>query len=207
MLKSNFDKEKIVGLVLAGGTSERFGGNDKAWIFIDGKALIEHQVEWLIKQSSVVKSAINCNRNFQDYKRLELPLIIDDEYANFGPLSGIFSGLKWAKSQEADWLFVLPVDTWCISNALIDELVNGAKNEDMLDVVMPVLGGRAQHATGLWSIKLLPDLREQLAEGGGAILHFLKTKTVVKVDCSVNCYSDNAKALITNINSPEDIPN
>jgi molybdopterin-guanine dinucleotide biosynthesis protein A len=77
----------ILGVILAGGQSRRFG-RDKALALLDGRRLIERVVARAMSQTAAL--AISG----RDY-RLGLP-VIPDAMASEGPLTGVLSALQWA---------------------------------------------------------------------------------------------------------------
>ncbi|NNC55416.1 MAG: NTP transferase domain-containing protein, partial [Pseudomonadales bacterium] len=99
------NKERIVGLMLAGGRGSRLGGKDKGLLELAGLPLAEHVARKIAPQ--VASLTISCNRNQQRYlalankyraraKRDTAPLLLEDralaEYS--GPLAGIFTMLE-----------------------------------------------------------------------------------------------------------------
>lgn len=107
------DRASITGLVLAGGRGSRMGGADKGMVTFQGEALAARAVRQLAPQVGTL--LISANRHLQDYARLG-PVISDqttvghssgvgeahgqyDERIPFdGPLAGILSGLRAAKT-------------------------------------------------------------------------------------------------------------
>ena len=81
-------RQEILGVVLAGGKSRRFG-TDKAVARLDGRCLIER----VIAKASLQTAALAING--RDYG-LGLP-VIDDVMPSEGPLTGVLSALQWAE--------------------------------------------------------------------------------------------------------------
>ena len=74
---------RIVGAILAGGASRRFG-RDKAAIMLDGLLMITHVANRLERQVSDVAIVGSAT----DYG-LPYPLLGDGEHAGKGPLAGL----------------------------------------------------------------------------------------------------------------------
>ena len=133
-------KQKIAGLVLAGGRSRRFGSVDKGLQLWRGLPLTEHVVKRLAPQVS--KVTISCNNNLQRYQQLSKkyrhpyhtqyqPLILRDSIlpADSGPLSGIFALLEWydKKTDHGDFntpshIMVCSCDSPVIPQGLVNDL-------------------------------------------------------------------------------------
>ncbi|MDB5712268.1 MAG: molybdenum cofactor guanylyltransferase [Sphingomonas bacterium] len=122
---------RLLGAVLAGGQSRRFG-SDKALAELDDRPLIAHAAAAL--QSHVDTVAI-CGRAFEDY--LALP---DRPAPGLGPLGGVAAALRHA----ADHGFDLVLSIGCDVPALPAELVGA-----LLAAGAPV-AVRALPICGLW---------------------------------------------------------
>lgn len=80
-------QRRILGAVLAGGASRRFG-SDKALAELDGQTLIDRAIEDL---SACVETVAICGREIEG--RLSLP---DRPRADIGPLGGLNAALHYA---------------------------------------------------------------------------------------------------------------
>jgi molybdopterin-guanine dinucleotide biosynthesis protein A len=151
-------KQKIAGLVLAGGRSRRFGSIDKGLQLWRGLPLTEHVVRRLAPQVS--KLTISCNNNLQRYQELSKkyrhpyytqyqPLILRDSVlpANNGPLSGIFALLDWYDKKTnheglntPSHIMVCSCDSPVIPQGLVNDL---AKHLDQTDssAAYPIVDG------------------------------------------------------------------
>lgn len=78
---------KLVGAVIAGGRSTRFGG-DKAAAVVGGKALIDHVIEAMSVQTDALLIVGRAWRQFS---------WVDDRPFRCGPLSGLCAALHWAE--------------------------------------------------------------------------------------------------------------
>lgn len=100
----------ILGLILAGGQAERFGGGPKGLALLNGAPLIGYVAESLKHHAGRVAISVSA-QNAGDYAALDLPLVLDHpDAAARGPLSGLLAGLDWAVGHKAKALLVAPCD-------------------------------------------------------------------------------------------------
>src|SRR6516164_9122882 len=94
----------VVGLVLAGGRSVRFGG-EKAAAELQGKPLLLWAAERLAAACPAV--AVNA-RPGSEAERLAgaLPVLHDRPGDADGPLAGVRAGLEWSAGRAASFLAV-----------------------------------------------------------------------------------------------------
>ena len=92
---------RILGAVLAGGASRRFG-SDKALAPFGGAPMLEHVVRTLAPQ--VAEIAI-CGREWGD-----LRVLPDAGAERIGPLAGLDSALRFAAANWFDAVLTTPVD-------------------------------------------------------------------------------------------------
>ncbi len=97
---------KMLGAVIAGGRSSRFG-SDKAFAPIDGRPMIEHVAAAL--RPWVDELAI-CGRQYGE--ELFLP---DDPKIDLGPLAGFNAALRYAAANGFEAVITVPCDTPRIS--------------------------------------------------------------------------------------------
>ena len=120
-------KEKVTGIVLAGGHSRRFG-KEKGLVEYLGKPLIEHAVGLFEKFCSDV--IISANTKSYDYLGCK---VVNDEKINCGPMGGIFSCLKQTKSLAN---LVLSVDSPLVNEGFYRYVLRCSRG---YQVVVPAL--------------------------------------------------------------------
>jgi molybdopterin-guanine dinucleotide biosynthesis protein A len=151
----------VVGLVLAGGRSVRFGG-EKAVALLDGRPLLEWATERLRTVCSSV--AINVRRETEAEavaKALGLPTLYDEAGDALGPLAGVKAGLIWAEEQGARMLAVSPCDAPLLPDDLYVRLLERAEGGAAM---AETCDGR-QPLCALWPVASLPVVRDALAGG------------------------------------------
>ena len=103
------DHNNILGTVLAGGKSQRFG-EDKSQVKLAGKLLIDHMLTEIIDEFKELLIVSNNKISFHNSERIS---IIEDFEKGLGPLGGVLSAMKWIKENQKDykWIATFPVDT------------------------------------------------------------------------------------------------
>ena len=130
---------RILGAVLAGGRSSRFG-SDKAMALLDRRSLLDHAVDALSDQ---VDTVVVCGR--ATAKRLCLP---DRPRPDLGPLGGLAAALRHA----LDHGYEAVVSAGCDTPMLPADLVL------RLQCAGPVSYLRELPISGLWPATLSPEL-------------------------------------------------
>lgn len=134
---------KILGAVLAGGQSSRFG-SDKAQALLAGKPLIEHVIAALAPQ---VDELVVCGRRHEGVASL-----VDRPGPGLGPLGGLNAALNYGLGQG----FEAVLTVGCDMPDLPPDLLT------MFKVSEPaVLAG--QRLVGLWPTTLAAELDDFLA--------------------------------------------
>ena len=151
----------VVGLVLAGGRSMRFGG-EKAAADLAGRPLILWAAYRLQRSCAVV--AANVRQGTQSEALAQgagLPLLYDVPGDALGPLAGIKVGLMWARDQGASALAVSPCDVPLLPDDLFARLIAeagaGAAMAETPDGVQPLCA--------LWPVSALAKVTEALLGG------------------------------------------
>lgn len=154
---------KVLGAILAGGASTRFG-SDKALAQFAGRSLIEHVIEGLVPQ---VETLVICGRDWPPYQRID-----DLPAAGLGPLGGLCAALAHAQAHGFDAVLCVPCDTLGLPADLTTRLSPGPA---------VALG---QRIIGLWPASLAPWLLARLAGGSGRSLRGWVTACDAReIDC------------------------
>ncbi|WP_117148913.1 molybdenum cofactor guanylyltransferase [Paraliobacillus zengyii] len=138
--------EKIMGVLLAGGQSKRFG-SPKMFAERNGIAFFKHSLQALapfvsktciVTLSSECKAFLHLDQNVKIITDLEA-------FQSQGPLAGILSGMV---SEPADWYLVVPTDTPFIEKSIIKQLLD--KRENDKQAIIPNVNGHLQPLIGLY---------------------------------------------------------
>lgn len=112
-------------LVLAGGGSERFGG-EKAFFEIDGKPMIQHTVKKISRLSKEI--AISCRSGREKLvKMFPEAKIVVDKHDKRGALTGLVSALPEIKSE---YVALVTCDCPKIKSEVIELLFQKAEKHD-----------------------------------------------------------------------------
>ena len=196
-------KEEVPAVILSGGESRRMGRNDKAFLSIEDKTLLEITVERLHRQTQQI--AINTNSNDPKYFIYNLPVLNDAISGFLGPLAGIFTAMKWANQMGYKSVATIAVDTPLFPENLLKKLhckmemsnsdiVFAASSKDYKKkkLLHPVFG--------LWKTSLINDLRKELESGVRKVTHWSEGHKASNV-----FFQDKHLDPFFNVNTPEDI--
>ena len=156
------DHNKILGVVLAGGKSQRFG-EDKTQVKLNNKILIDYILSEIIDQFNEILIISNNQIKFKHSTKIS---IIKDIIEGLGPLGGILTAMKWIKSNKKDykWISTFPSDTpFFTKNELkiFYAKINIKKNK-----LFFIKNKNTRHNIfGLWSMDLLDKLESDIQKG------------------------------------------
>ncbi|MDM5148857.1 molybdenum cofactor guanylyltransferase MobA [Aeromonas salmonicida] len=185
------DTFPVSAVILAGGRATRMGGEDKGWVALAGRPLIDHVLERLRPQVDEV--LINANRSQTRYQALA-PVISDDNNDYLGPLAGMQAGLAAA---HHDWVLFVPCDGPALPHDLMARFRTALTPDTELVVAHD--GDWLQPVVALLHKSLLPSLTHALAEGERKIdIWFARHKMAVV------SFADQPDAFI-NLNSPAEL--
>ena len=186
-------RDKITGLILAGGQARRMGGTDKGLIQLAGRSMIDYVIDSLRPQVSTI--LINANRNHNAYKQYGY-VVIEDNIDDFqGPLAGMACGLEKATT---DYIATVPCDGPFLPNNYVETLFHSIDHKSS-KISVAYDGNRLQPVYALIHRDLLPDLIGYLASGERKIDRWYDKHHFEQADFS------SQREMFTNINTPEDL--
>lgn len=151
----------ILGVLLAGGRSERMGGGDKCLIELGGRPLLAHAVERLRPQVGAL--LLSANGDPKRFAGFGLPVAADTVTGFAGPLAGILAGMLFARDRMPGTRYVATAatDSPFFPSDLVARL--SAALDDGRKLAIARCGGRDYPVFGLFPIGLAGDLAEFLA--------------------------------------------
>ena len=156
------DHNNILGTVLAGGKSQRFG-EDKSQVMLEGKLLIDYILSEI---SSEFREILVVSNNKIDFKNSEKISRIEDFKKGLGPLGGVLSAMKWVKenNKNYEWVSTFPADTPFFKKEILQKFYKEIEIEKSR--LFFIKSNKTRHNIfGLWSIDLLDKLEEDLNKG------------------------------------------
>ena len=156
------DHNNILGTVLAGGKSQRFG-EDKSQVKLDGKLLIDHILDEIINEFKEILIVSNNQINFKHSDKISM---ISDLKKDQGPLGGVLSAMKWVKESNKDykWISTFPVDTPFFKKEILQKFLSEISLEE--GKLFFIKSNNTRHNIfGIWSIDLMDTLEEDLNNG------------------------------------------
>ena len=156
------DHNNILGTVLAGGKSQRFG-EDKSQVKLGDKLLIDYILSEILDEFNEVLLVSNNLINFKESEKISL---IKDFKKDLGPLGGVLSAMKWIKTNKRDyqWIATFPVDTPFFKRQILKDFIKNI-NFNESDLFFIKSNNTRHNIFGLWSIKLLDRLEKDLNDG------------------------------------------
>ena len=156
------DHNKILGVVLAGGKSQRFG-QDKSQVKLNGKILIDYILSEIIDEFKETLIVTNQSISFMSSKKIT---VIEDFKKGLGPLGGVLSAMKWIKdnNKEYSWISTFPVDTPFFTKKELKSFYNDIKIDN--NKLFFIKDKNTRHNIfGLWSLDLMDQLETDLYNG------------------------------------------
>lgn len=149
-------------------------GVKKPLRLLDGKPMVAHVVERLRPQ--VMDLVVVANDSDPAFAGLGVPVIADPpdiqraverEGRRLGPLAGILAGMEWSLKHHshAGWILTAPADVPFLPLDLTVRLC-GHMHVPEPDVLVVRHGRHREPSLGLWSVKLVDDLRRAILEEG-----------------------------------------
>ena len=194
------DHNNILGVVLAGGQSKRFG-EDKSQVNLEGKILINYILSEIVDVFNEILIVANSDIEFMQSKKISR---IEDFQKDLGPLGGVLSAMKWIKQNNKNyqWISTFPSDTPFFKKELLEEFYEKINfNESKLFFIKS--NDTRHNIFGLWSLDLLSQLEEDLIKKGERKVELWANSIGVK---NIDMQFKNNDPFF-NINTKEDLEN
>ena len=191
-------ENNIIGIILAGGKSSRFG-EDKSNIRLGSKTLLDHTIDKIEKEFSEV--LIISNNKEYNFKNKKIHTVKDCIEGQLGPLVGILTAMKWVNENKKNykWIASFPCDTPFFDTNLISKLKLKTK-ETSKKLIFLNSDKKRHNIFGLWSMDLIETLEKDIKNS------FRKVETLAdKVGYeSININTEKFDRFL-NINTKEDL--
>jgi molybdenum cofactor guanylyltransferase len=192
-------KQRVAGVILAGGQASRMGGGDKCLLRLrDGGTLLSRIVARLAPQVRCL--AINANGDAARFADVGLA-VLADTHVDAGPLAGVLAGMIWARDQGCDAVVTVAGDTPFFPADLVARLQSGDAGHPVADPVAVAATDRVHPVFALWDVGLAPALDAALAQGTRRVGDFTAAQGAQVIRFPVNGPVDP----FFNINTPDDL--
>jgi molybdenum cofactor guanylyltransferase len=182
--------------ILAGGKATRMGGRQKAFLEIDGRRIVDRQLEVLRPLFEEILVVAN---DPAPWRELRLPVHPDVVSAQ-GPLAGILTAIEAAR---ADAVVVVACDMPFLDPRALAMLRDAPPEAD---VVVPVVDGRPEPLHARYSRRCAPEIRRRLEGGDLKIARFFDAVATQAIDEATLRALDPKLRFLTNVNAPDDLP-
>ena len=153
-------ENNILGIILAGGKSSRFG-EDKSIAKLGDKTLLEHTINKIENEFTEILLISN-NKEF-NFKNNKIHVVEDCIEGQLGPLVGILTAMKWVIKNKKNykWIASFPCDTPFFDIKLISELKNKVKQTSK-KLIFLNSNKKRHNIFGLWSMDLIEILEKDI---------------------------------------------
>lgn len=156
-------------VILSGGRGTRIGNHEKGFLALGGETFISLKIKLLRR---FFKNIIVVTNNPFLYARLGTE-IIKDEKEGFGPIMGIYTGLK---NSAAGYNFFTTSDTPFLKAGIIKCLID---NTGGFDAVVPRYNGDIEPLCAVYSKKCLGQIEKAMAQKKiRTFFQYVKTKFI-----------------------------
>ncbi len=177
-------------VILAGGKSSRMG-RDKSQLVYEGATFCQRLVDIFSTRFSGVYLSVS------PFSSLEGPNIVKDQKFGLGPLSGLLAAME---TVQTDNIFICATDMPFADPDLAVRLTEMLGEHDAC--LIRRSNGRVEAAFGVFSVRVLPEVRLELETGKGSIMALINRIDALIVDESQLGNIDERAFL--NINTPDD---
>lgn len=190
---------RLLGVVLAGGGSRRFG-SPKALATFDGEPLWRRAGRVL---ETVGLPALVLANDPDVADAVTLP-VRADERPGRGPLAGIETGLLAARERELDGVVVLACDLVLVDAELVEGLVEAWPGTGVAAFEAPGPWG-AEPVCAVWGVELLPAVSAALDAGHGSPGALLETLPLTLLAPVTVSPAADPERIFRSVNRPSDL--
>ena len=188
---------KIIGLLLAGGESRRFG-SPKAFATYHNKPFYQvvlNQLHPIVDEATIVTKE-NLLNEFR-LKTAENVKVITDEvdFQGMGPLAGIYSGMN---QTNGNYYLTVACDMPYLTEGLFSLLIEDLSIHPDAMAIVPVSSGRRQPLCALYHSSCQPVIEELLLSGKRRMEDLLKSIDLHFIEV------ENREKQFSNVNTPEE---
>ncbi|MET3727810.1 molybdopterin-guanine dinucleotide biosynthesis protein A [Fictibacillus halophilus] len=191
----------VIGVVLAGGESRRFG-SPKLFAKWGHTTFFEKAMNAIAPHSDELVAVVReewMEKLEQDHSHAA-ELISDVEaFRGKGPLAGIYSAML---KKKGDYYLITPCDMPRMSSHMYGTWIERAIEHPEYDCIVPVLNGKVYPLNGVYKRSCLPELKENLMKDNLKVLSLLDRKRTKYIEVRKE-----EAHFFENVNTKEDLLN
>ena len=156
------DLNNILGVVLAGGKSQRFG-QDKSQVKLQNKLLIDYILKEIVDEFEETLIIANEPIKFMQSKNIS---VTKDFKSGLGPLGGVLTAMKWIKKNDKKykWISTFPSDTPFFTKKELKYFYKEIRISE--SKLFFIKSEETRHNIfGLWSLELIDQLEADIMRG------------------------------------------
>ncbi len=184
------------GVILSGGLSTRFNGQNKAFISVGGKRILDRLYTIF---SDLFNEIILVTNDPMQFVEWDLT-IVTDLYPVRSSLTGIHAGLFYMKNPFA---FFSACDTPFLKKELVETLLNNIDQNN--DIIMPETSAGMEPLCAIYSKRCLNAAEHHIKQNKLKIQRALGNHRLKKIPETVLRTKDPELISFFNINIPEDL--
>jgi molybdopterin-guanine dinucleotide biosynthesis protein A len=184
------------GVILAGGLSTRYGGENKAFLRVGGMRILDRLFSVYSELFDEIILVTNSPQEFIGWNAL----IVTDIFPVRSSLTGIHAGLFYARNPFA---FFCACDTPFLKRDVIETILENLEPE--VDLVIPQTSAGLEPLCAAYSQRCLKAAEEHIRQNKLKIQMALSTKRIKKIPEAMLREKDPELLSFFNINCPEDL--
>lgn len=198
------NRDRVSGVVLAGGLSRRMGGGDKGLLDLHGQSMLAHVIAAFRPQVGAL--VLNANGDPARFADFGLRVVSDTVEGFVGPLAGVLAGLRWASTHAPGATHVASVsaDAPFLPDDLVRRLAVASAGRPNA-IAMARSGGELHPVIGLWPVHLADDLEAALREGTRKVLTWTDRHGTIGVDFPALAIGSELVDPFFNANTPSEM--
>jgi len=195
------ERNRILGVILAGGKSRRFGGGDKGLAELGGETVLAHVIARFRPQ--VGQLVLSINGDPHRFEQFDLPTIIDQENPELGPLSGLLAALDWQNQYAHDCTALATVSTDVPFLPL--DLVQRLDAERGGGIAVATSGGQHHPTIAIWPVSARAEIADALQQRMLSVNVLTKKLNAVAVPFAMRDIDGTVMDPFLNVNTQDDL--
>lgn len=189
-------KQPCSGVILAGGLSTRYGGENKAFLQVGGMRILDRLFAVYTELFDEIILVTNSPREFLEWDAL----IVTDIFPVRSSLTGIHAGLLYARHPFA---FFSACDTPFLKKEVVEAVLDSL--EPGIDLVIPRTSAGFEPLCAAYSQRCLKAAEDHILQNKFKIQMALSGKRIETIPEGVLRERDPELRSFFNVNSPEDL--